>query len=57
MEIEKKPFTTTADEIMEVGAKIIAYEILKDPKKVLISDELSTVVAHLAAVLLKRKED
>lgn len=55
-----KKFETTADEIMNAGAKAIEYMIYTNPALTLITDELTSLVAETAAmwsISMQKKEE
>lgn len=59
-EAKTEIFETTAEEIMEAGAKAIVKMMCNEPECILISDKLESVVAITAATWvtnMQKKED
>lgn len=59
-EVMTKKFETTAEEIVEAGAGALAKSVCKNPRLMLIEDELSSVIAATAArwaINMQKKED
>lgn len=59
-EAKTKKFETTAEEIMEAGAKAISKMMCNNPEYILICDKLESVVAITAVTWvtnMQKKED
>lgn len=56
-QIANKQYTTNAEEIMSAGAEAVMLTLVEEPECILIKDQLSDLVARLAAVWTHRKEN
>ena len=54
-DVKNKEFTTTAGEVMKVGADVLTEMVLTSPNLVIIEDTLSLVIAAVAAKLVSKK--
>ena len=54
-DVKNKEFTTTAGEVMEVGADVLTEMMLTSPNLVIIEDTLSLVIAAVAAKFVSKK--
>lgn len=54
-DIKNKEFTTTAEEVMEVGANVIKDMMLTSPNLAITEDILCLAIAAVAAKLVSKK--